>query len=235
MANPAPPLTTGEIWRATVAVLRPDFWTLFAVAAPFTLLVDMALGLFGPDQPKTVAEFTPRIVLLLVVLPGFVGAIAQLAVAHMIARPDRSPRTALAIGIAALPSYIGAIFLAAFPTGIGFVLLVVPGLYLTARLFLLVPIAVLERLGPVALVQRSWVMTKDAGWAISLFLVLAIVFLLAASLVAQGVGSALASVLTLLGLKAVGVFVAALAMAMLGAAFSIASAAASTIIYLKLN
>nr|WP_310522843.1 glycerophosphoryl diester phosphodiesterase membrane domain-containing protein [Polymorphobacter sp.] len=230
-----PTLKSSEIWQATLTVLRPQFWSLFAIAAPFTLLVDMVVSLFGPEPPKTVAEFTPKAALLLIALPGVIGAIAQLAVAHMIACPDEAPRRALAAGLAVLPAYLGAVALSAIPTGLAFLLLIIPGLYITARLFLIVPAAVLERGNSVAIIKRSWEMTKPVGWTILLFLVLAILFLLGISVLASGVGAALASVLTLMGLKSVGAFVAALVTAVVTTVFSIASAAASTVIYLKLR
>jgi len=228
-------LKVGEIWQSTLSALRPDFWTLFAVAAPFTLLVDMLLAQFGPAQPRSVAELTPRVVAILVLLPALIGAIAQLSVARMIARPDETPRQALGAALAALPAFIGVLLLTAVPTGVGLLLLVVPGLYVASRLFLVVPIAALERAGPVATIQRSWQITAGNGWGIAGFLVLTILFVFGASFLAAGVGGALASVLTIIGLKAVGVFVANLVTAGLGAAFAIASSAAATIIYLKLK
>lgn len=228
-------LRTSEIWQATVTVLRPQFWTLFAVAAPFTLLVDMVASLFGPEPPRTVAELTPRVAVLLVLIPGLIGAIAQLAVAHMIALPAEAPRRALAAAALALPAYLAAVLLSALPTGLGFLLLVVPGLYITARLFLIVPVAVLERGNALHVIRRSWTITAPEAWTILFFLVLAVLFMLGVSVLASGVGSALGSVLAVMGLKPVGSFVAALVMAVVTTFFSIASAAASTVIYLKLQ
>ncbi len=228
-------LRAAEIWQATLGVLRPDFWSLFAVAAPFTLLVDMLLAQFGPEQPRTVAELTLRVMVILVLVPALIGAIAQLAVARMIARPDEPPRRALGAALAALPAFIGVLLLTAIPTGIGLLLLVIPGLYVASRLFLVVPIAALERSGPVATVQRSWEITAGNGWGIAWFLVLTVLFLLGASFLSAGVGSALASVLTVAGLKPVGLFLANLVTAVLATVISIASSAAATVIYLKLK
>lgn len=230
-----PRLKAGEIWQATLAVLRLDFWTLFAVAAPFTLLVDMVLSQFGPEQPRSVEELTPRVVAILVLIPALIGAIAQLAVARLIARPDEPPRRALGTALAALPAFIGVLLLTAVPTGVGFLLFVIPGIYIAARLFVVVPVAALERSGPIATIQRSWEITTGNGWAIVWFLVLTVLFLFGASFLAAGVGAALASVLTVIGLKPVGVFLAALVTGLLATAFSIASSAAATIIYLRLK
>ena len=228
-------LATGDIWQATIAVIRAHFGVLVAIAAPFTLLVDMVMTLFGPVVPTTIAAFTPQVVLVLVILPGMVGAIAQLAVARLVALPDDMPRAALAAAFVAFPAYAGAILLSALPTGFGFVLFIIPGLYLMARLFLVLPVVVVERLPIVATLQRSWTLTDGNAWPIMLFLALMLLFLLGASALGSGVGMALASVLTLLGMKAVGGFVAALIGATVAMLASIGSAAAATVIYLKLR
>lgn len=227
-------LAIGDILQETIAALRPDFWTFFALAAPFTLLVDMLLGLYGPPQPRAVADLTPRVAVLLILVPGVIGAIGQLAVAHLVARPGGTPRLGLAAAFAALPPYIGALFLMAIPTGIGFVALFVPGLYLTARLFPALPIAAVEATGAIETIRRSWRLTADRGWTITLFLILAILSLLGASALGAGIGGALGSLLTLTGLKAIAPFAAALINAVLATVFAIASAAAAAVIYRKL-
>lgn len=228
-------LATGDIWQATIASLRPRLGELIAVAAPFTLFVDMVVTMFGPAPPTTVAGLTPRTLLILAIIPGLIGGIAQLAVARLVAQPDEAPRLALGAALAAMPFYVGAVLLAALPTGLGFLLFILPGLYLTARLFLVVPIAAIERPGIFPTIERSWKMTAGQGWPILLFLVLMVLFLLGLSVLASGVGAALGSVLTVIGLKAVGGFVAALVAATVAMLASIGTAAAATVIYLKLR
>lgn len=234
---PSDPLSlkTGEIWQATLTVVRPQLWLLVAVAAPFTLLIDMILAVFGPAVPTSPADFTPRVVLLLILLPSLIGGLAQLAVAHLIVRPEQPPRLALAAAFAAFPSYLAAVLLAAVPTGLAFVLLVVPGLYVLARLFLIVPIAAIERRSAIETIRRSWLLTANAGGTLLLFLLLALLFVLGVSVLSQGVGAALGSAITLLGSKAAGGFAAALVASAVGMLISIVSAAASTVIYLKLR
>ncbi len=234
MAAPSQKLTAGAIWQDMVAALRPAFWTLFAIAAPFTLLIDMVLALYGPAQPQTLEELTPRAVLILLVIPASIGAIGQLAVAHLVVRPGEAPRAALSAAFAAWPLYMGVLLATALPTGIGYLLLIVPGLYLSARLFLTAPAAVVERGGVVATIRRSWDLTADHGWSIALLLVLGILFILGASFLATGLGAAVASVLTVMGLKSVGVFFAALFPALVATVMSIASAAASAVTYRRL-
>ncbi len=228
-------LATGDIWQATLASLRPRLGDLIAVAAPFTLLVDVVVSLFGPEPPTTLAQLTPRTLLVVGVIPAIIGGIAQLAVARLVAQPDEAPRLALGAALAALPVYLAALVLAALPTGFGFLLFIVPGVYLTARLFLVLPIAAIERPGVVAAITRSWALTAGQGWSIVLFLVLMVLFVFGLTVLAAGVGAALASVLTVVGLKVVGSFVVALLTATVAMLASIGTAAAATVIYLKLR
>jgi hypothetical protein len=248
VAAPAPDLSAGSIWQAMLAVLRRDFWTLFAIAAPFTLLVDMVLAQFGPPQPKTMAEFTPRILLILVLIPALIGVIAQLAVARLTAAPQEPPRAALAVALRRAPFFLIAALIVAWPLGLAggiigavpalqwaVVLLVVPGLYVLARLYPMAVTAVVEPLGPVALLRRTWALTAGRGGAIAWLMLLSLLLLIGASLITTGVGGALGSVLTLIGLKPVGVFVANLANALLACVFSIGSAVAAAQIYQRLR
>ncbi len=240
-------LSTGEIVRGTLAAMRPQLWTLVAIAAPFTLLVEMALTLFGPAPPRDVAGFTPRVVVLLIVLPGIISAVAQLAVAHMVARPGAAPRDALAAGFARTPAYLAAVMITALPlsfilaplfvlvpVSLAAVVITVAALVLLSRLFIAVPLAAIEGLGPIALVRRSWQLSGRAPWTILGFIVIAMLALVAAGIVTGGVSAALGSLLTLAGLKPVGSFAAALVSASVNALFSIAGAVAATVIYLKL-
>jgi hypothetical protein len=241
-------LAVGEIWQATIAALNAQMGAIIAIAAPFSLLVDMVLGLYGPAQPTNVAGFTPRTMLILVIIPGLIGAIAQLAVAHMIALPAAPPRQALGAALATWPRYIGAMLAMALPAGLifgsllallpgptGVVVLVVPVLYLTVRLFPLIPIIVLERASPVAALRRAWGLTRGHVGSLAMFLALVLLFLFGASFLAQGVGAAIGSVFTLMGVKAVGGFGAALVTAVVAMLVSIGTSAASTIIYLRLR
>jgi membrane-anchored glycerophosphoryl diester phosphodiesterase (GDPDase) len=153
----------------------------------------------------------------------------------MFARPDELPARALAAALAAMPIYLGALLLTSLSSGLGLLLLIVPGVYISARLFLIVPIAVLERLGPIANVQRSWAMTAPVAWTIVWFIVLAVLFVLGASVLANGIGAAIGSVLKLLGTPGAARFVVALVPALAATVVSIAGAVAATAIYLRLR
>ncbi len=246
--TPVTDISAGSIWQSVLSTLRQDFWTLFAIAAPFTVLVDMAMAQFGPPPPTKMAQMTPQVLVILVLIPALIGVIAQLAVARLVAAPGEPPRAALGLALLRLPIFIAAVVLIAGPMGFvgalvfavpalqwATALLLVPGLYVAARCYPMVAAAVAEPIGPVALLRRSWTMTAGRGWAIAWVLMISILLLIGASLLASGVGGALASLLTLVGLKPVGVFVANLVSALLASMFSIGGAVAANQIYQRLR
>jgi hypothetical protein len=208
---------------------------MFAVAAPFTLLVDIALRIFGPAPPTSADDVVPTTLFWLVLVPTIVASLGQLAIVHLLLRPAQAPRAALAVAFVAWPGYLAALLLAAIPTGLATLLLVLPGLYVASRLLLLMPLAVMSPRGsPVALVKRSWELTRSAGWAIFGFFLMAILGVFGLSLIAGGVGSAVGSVFTLFGLAAVGKFAAGLVAAVASTFVSIGNAALSAYLYRSL-
>lgn len=224
-------LTAGSIWQDTLAALTRDFATLFVVVAPFTLLVIVALDLFGPPPPQTMAELTPRNLLLLSILPNIVGAIGRMAVTRLVLTPGETPGRALGIAFASLPAWLTATLLMAVPVGAGLLLLVVPGLYLMARLFLLAPVLVVERCGPIAAVRRSWDLTEACAWQLVLLFVFAVLAAIGLVLVASGLGGAIGTVLMVAGSKGAADFAAALMPALAATLVSMATAAAAAVVY----
>jgi hypothetical protein len=235
MADSAPVLSPAAIWQGIMAALRQDFATLFAVVAPFTLLVSMAIELFGPSPPTTLADFTPRVVVVLLLVPAIIGAVGQLALTWLLLTPGGTPRQALAQAARAVPVYLLSVVIVSPLTTLGLLLLIVPGVYLFARLFLVAPLVVGEGLGAMAAIRRSLALTSSHGWAICGFLLLAVLFVIGISVVASGIGAALAVVLTALGLKSVGGFVTALVAAVMSTLVTMAGAAAATVIYRQLR
>ena len=228
-------MTATALWQGIVALLRADFAILFAVVAPFTLLVAMVVDLFGPAPPTKLAEFTPRVAVLLLLIPSVFGAFGQLAITALLARPGDMPRQALGRAAAALLPYLGAVLLITPLTTLGLVLLVVPGLYLFGRMVLVGPVLIVEGATPMAALRRSWALTAAHGGAILWFIVLAILFVLGTSVIASGIGAALAVVLSAVGLKSVGGFVAALVGAVVSTLFTMANAAAGMVIYRRVQ
>ena len=235
--TPAPhtrDMTATALWQGVIAMLRADFSVWFAVIAPFTLLVAMVAELFGPEPPTTLAEFTPRVAVSLLLIPSIIGAFGQLALIALLTKPGNTPRQAFGRAAAALLPYLAAVLIITPLTTLGLVLLFVPGLYLFGRMILVGPVIVVEGLRPVAALRRSWALTAPRGGAILWFIVLALLFVVGASVLASGIGAALAVVLTAVGLKGVASFVAALVGAVISTLFTMANAAAAVVIYRRL-
>ena len=235
MNRPAPPLSIGGIRDATVVALRPNWRIVLAVAAPFTVLIDMTLAVLGPPQPRAYADFTPQAVALFGVLPLAIYSIAELAVIRLTLHPDTLPRDALRGALALAPGYllVLAVALAGFSVGAAFLLL--PGVYLWARLFLAGPVAVAEKLTPLATLKRSWQLTGQHAGTIFGFLVLAILFTLGVLFIASGIGSVVMLALKSVGLAAFGGFGVNLVGAAASMALTIACSAASAVIYRQLR
>jgi hypothetical protein len=224
-------LSLNRLWEATLAGVRADFWTLFAIAAPFVLLVQVALALLGPEPPKDLAGFTPKVLVLLFILPSFIGTIGQLAVIDLIARPQRLPRQALGAALAMAPAYLLASLLGSMFAGFGLVLLIIPGLYILARLYVTAPVAMLEGLGPLPMLQRSWALTEGHGGTIFLFMLTTTLGYLGLSFLAAAIGSAIGSVLTLLNLAGIAHFTAALVPSLVGNAIAVVAGSAAVAVY----
>jgi len=69
---------------------------------------------------------------------------------------------------------LGALMLNGLVILVGFIFLIVPGVYLMCRLFVVVPAAVIERKGPAESLSRSMMLTK--GFAGRAFVILALYF-----------------------------------------------------------
>lgn len=234
-----PPLDLAALWRETLETARADLPLYFALAAAFVLLPELALALYGPPPPETIEALTPRFLLLKAVLPAAIAAIAQLAIVTLVVggRHGDGPTVggALKLALLALPGLLLAMVAAALPVSVGILLLVLPGLYLAARLALLMPIIADRHLAPLAALRESWTMTEGNGGRILLFILLWYVVFVGAAILAGGLGAALGSVLTVAGAVALGNLVAALVSAAAAALFSIYNAVGIAVIYLHLT
>ena len=100
-----------------------------------------------------------------------------------------------------------------------------------ARLFLVAPVIVAERVGSFTAIARSWKLTDDSAWQLVLLFVLALLAILGLSLIAGGLGGAVGSVLLVLGSKGAADFAAALVPAVLSTVVAMASAVAGAVVY----
>src|SRR5215468_5107012 len=182
------PLSLGEILDRTFSIYRRNFLLFVGITGLPNLLL-LAFRLFQVFVPTAgmAAGFLPlffvgAVLFMLVYLfaqGGTVYAVSEL----YLGRP-----TTIGASLRRMRSQLGSLFgvtvlnfLAIFGASI---LLIIPGIYVACRLITCVPAALLEDLGPVSSLERSFSLTKDnAGRAFVIYLlyfimVYAAVFLL---------------------------------------------------------
>lgn len=244
-------LAFGEAWRETFAAARADSAVYATLAAAFVVLPAMVVAVLGPGEARTVADLNGARLLAQLGL-ALIGAIAQLAIVALACGAAPTPRAALARGVAALPGLVGASLLTAFallPAALliqasrqGYPALLLPGLivllpgvYVVARLALAVPMLAVRTLGPVTALRASWAATAGNGWRVLGFLAAIIAVLLIAMLLAGGVAAALGSVLTLIGAKNVSGFVVALVSAAVASGYTVVNSVGLAALFKRLG
>ena len=195
--------------------MMADLNRLFALVAPFTLLTNVAIGLFGPPPAESLVAMTGGQMFWQLLLPSLFAAVGQLTAAALIMRPDAPPRAALATALAAWPSFVAVQLLVSVPVGIGFLVLILPGIWLFARLaFLPGAMLVRRRSRPAEVVRDSWDCTQADAVQLALFILIGLFAVIGIDLIAQIAGSALESVCRLAGLAGFGRFLHVLLPAM---------------------
>tara|TARA_R100001244_G_scaffold44182_1_gene39733 strand:- start:56093 stop:56845 length:753 start_codon:yes stop_codon:yes gene_type:complete len=124
----------------------------------------------------------------------------------------------LAVGLISLP---------------GFILFIIPGLYLTAR-FLLVPVVIVDQRerNPIEALKKSWSLTKGNGFSILLFVVIIGVV----GTITVGVLEAVTGVITGLATGGAGwLLIENLVAALAGSAFQLVIAAVITSVYIDMS
>jgi hypothetical protein len=204
-------LSAAALWDAMSTALRADLPRLFFLVAPFALLPAVAVELFGPPAPTSFDAISNSQLLWRLALPSLIGAFGQLAATYLVLNGRQTPRDALAAALAAFPVFALAQLAGSLPVGLGLLLLLVPGLWLFARLLFLSGAVLLAEGGsPLALLRRSWALSDGHGLQLTLFLVLGLFGVIGIGILAEGAGAALDVVARTAGLDGVGRFLHAL-------------------------
>ena len=161
----------GALFRDALAVFGRHPWLFVALSAAVIIPTEMIVEGVGMemltrsyDDSPTVAETAiPPVVRFLVVTP-IVTAICVHAL-HSIAAGERpSPGKVLVAGFEAFTPLFAAVVLAAAGIALGFVALIVPGIYLAVRWYFVPQAVVIEDgRGPVAL-SRSGQLVDGLWW-----------------------------------------------------------------------
>ena len=168
----------GAVFSKSLNVLFANFLSFFTIAGVLNLPIiglEFYQGLLvdsgsGPG-------FLPLIVGLLriVVNPLVTGALTY-GVLQELRGNGSSFGDCLSVGFSRLLTVLGVAIVVGLATGIGFLLLIIPGLWVMCRMWVATPAAVVEREGVRGSMSRSDELTKGSRWAIfGLFILVAFV------------------------------------------------------------
>ncbi|WP_210491701.1 hypothetical protein [Patulibacter sp. SYSU D01012] len=199
MMGAMPPMVDpAATFRRAFEIFRAHFAVLYPAALVFAL-VDAMVSFAVRDQ----AELLPATLALSLVLNAiFQGMVVELV------RDVRDGEADVSVGqlfrgISPVAGRLVAVALVSgIAMGIGFVLLVVPGLILMTIWAVAAPVVVMERTGAFASLDRSRELVRGHGWQVFLTLLLMLLFTLGvgfvAGLVALGAGQVAGSFIEVL-------------------------------------
>lgn len=163
------PLGVGEIVDATFTVYRRRFGPMFTIAlvlvfVPF--LVSLAGGC-SLDSGGTTTCTSP--IGWLGYYAGVVGSIvagvaAVLVAAGAYADVPSDWRNALGVGVRRTVAILLATIVAGVLIAVGFVLLIIPGIFLTVSLAVVWEALIIEGIGPMESIKRSWRLVAGERW-----------------------------------------------------------------------
>ena len=166
--------TTGQAFRvgrvlATAWAVYMKNFTAFSTVALVLLLPLLFFQLFMLSDPSITVDAETTLVIyavLSIVLPQFITAIVAYGTIQELRHHSVSTGEALTRGLQLALPVLGVVIVASIAIAIGAMLLVVPGLILFVMFWVAIPVAVVERPGVIASLQRSAFLTKGNRWRI---------------------------------------------------------------------
>jgi len=173
-----------QCWNGAMAILRAHKEAILAIAGVFLFLPTLLMAQFvgqpvldgSEDMSAIIANYTSFTqenlwpILLSNILMSFGGFALYVVIC---ASPGATVGESLGIAFRFFLFFLIANILAGLATGIGLMLLIIPGLYVASRLSL-IPVIVADRQerNPVEALKQSWAATKDNGFAILLLILM---------------------------------------------------------------
>lgn len=233
-------LSFSAIWDDTVRMLRANAGLLTAIAGVFLFLPAVLVTRYLPPPEATSPDAAQYIQLmsgyfssawpglLLANLLNMLGVIAIYLM--LLAEPRLTVGAAMARALPILPFYYLMTLALNFSVAAGFLLLIVPGIYLLGRLVLASPAMVIEApRSPFKAFERSWALSKGRGWSIALMVVLVY---LTALLISFAVTAAIGAIILIaLGGEGIGGLIVAILEAAVGATVAVVATVLIAAIY----
>lgn len=233
-----------QCWNGAMALLGAHKEAILAIAGVFLFLPTILFAQYVAPPVFTGDEDMTGIVAIYsayfnensfsILASNLVISFGGLAIYFSLA-PSRSNTVAenLIAALKLFVFYLIANLLTALVTLPGFILFIIPGLYLTSRL-ILVPVVIADQRerNPIELLKKSWALTRDNGFSILLFiLIIAVV-----GTITIGVLGAVTGVVAGLATGGTGwPFVENLIASLTGTAFQLVLTAVIVSIYIELT
>jgi len=175
------PMSLGEVLDRTFTLYRNNFWLFTGITAlPFLVLLLVNVGIAAAQTAKVASAQVPRgvvppsagmiggavagfflFMLLYLFLLGAAQAATVFAVSDLYLHRTPGLRECYRrVGGRALRVVV-ILVLASFVVGVGFLLLIIPGIILFCRTALAVPVSMLEDSKAIRSIERSMALTKD--------------------------------------------------------------------------
>lgn len=185
-------LSLSKAWEETRAVLARDGRLLWPLGLAFMALPGLIVGQFMPAGSNPNAE-APGWLLLLLLASLLIGFVGQLAIQWLALKPGERVADAIRRGLAAMPRLFLALILISLPVALliapflpgvtkggeaaaqaalTIFLILLAALLLLVRLLLVSPIAAAEQPGVLAMLRRSWELTRGNTLKLYAFLLL---------------------------------------------------------------
>ena len=198
------PMSLGEVLDRTFKIYRNHFWLFAGITAlpsGVLLLFRLAnsawtvsrIGHTGPGQFPSfspAAAFSTIIISIIggvafCLLAGYAQGATVFAVSDLYLGRATGVRDSYRhVGIKGLRVFF-IFLLLGLVIGVGFLLLIIPGIILACRVALSVPVSMLEDAGPVRSIERSMQLTKGHGMQIFVILLMVVVLFYVVAMVFQ--------------------------------------------------
>jgi len=182
------PMTLGEVLDRTFTLYRENFLLfvgIMALPSLLTLIFNFGTLLITRSPTSGSSPHLPSAgvvggiflgaiggALLLVLTVGVAHAATVSAVSDLYLGRATSVADSYARAKGSILIVIAILIMSGLATLVGFIFLIIPGIYLACRLAVSVPVAIVEKESPAASMERSMELTKDYAWQMFLLLLL---------------------------------------------------------------
>ncbi|MEM1132227.1 MAG: hypothetical protein AAGH53_04765 [Pseudomonadota bacterium] len=189
------PFDFGATWNDAVSLVTSNVQILIAVIGAFVVIPQLIL-VFMMGEPPTGSSADPDAVfaeimsyytdnLLLILIVSIIGIIGTLTILTIYLDSSRpTVATAITAAFGMIITYFITSLLMGLAIGIGFLLLIIPGIYVAIKFVCAGPVIVAEKVrNPITALQRSWELTKGNSLRIFAFVLILFVVLFVISLI----------------------------------------------------